>query len=196
VKARWAAVVLVLAAAGCGGGGGGSDDPTTVHQSSFPAPPLALHQVDGGKVTLAGLRGKPVVVTFVYSHCKNTCPLILNALKLYSGDLGSKAKGLQILAVSVDPKGDTPAAVRAFLKRKGLTGTVRYLIGTAPQLERTWHAWHIQAGPDPTKKDPEQREHTAAIYFVDAKGQVQAVQVASPVDPNTLQANLNALVKA
>jgi protein SCO1 len=186
-------LLVVLGAAGCGGSGGGSDSTGVVTQDSFPAPPISLHELGGQPFTLASLKGRPAVVTFVYSHCKNTCPLIMKALSTYRSDLGSKAHGLQIVAVSVDPKGDTPEAVRAFLKRQRLQGDVRYLLGTSPELKRTWKAWHIFAGPDP--KDPEQREHTAAIYGVDAGGTVRFVQVASPLDPQTLETNVTALVR-
>jgi protein SCO1/2 len=157
------------------------------------APPLALRRLDGTTLTLSSLRGQHVVVTFVYSHCKNTCPVLLQALKLYRGDLGAKGRAVQVLAVSVDPAGDTPKAVRAFLARKGLVGQVTYLLGSASQLERTWKAWHVQAGPDP--EDPEGREHTAAIYGIDPSGMVRWVQLAEPLDPQTLDANLAALVK-
>jgi protein SCO1 len=195
VRARaLAALALLLLAAGCGGGGGGGDDSTaTPAMERFPAPPLKLHTLDGKTVTMAALRGKHVVVTFVYSHCKNTCPILLQALKLYRGDLGAKGRAVQVLAVSVDPKGDTPKAVRSFLKRKGLVGQVTYLLGSKAELQRTWKAWHIVAGPDP--KDPEAREHTAAIYGIDPDGQVRWVQVAAPLDPQALDANLTELVK-
>jgi protein SCO1/2 len=191
-----AVLCLTVLAAGCGGRAGGSDDSTsapTATMQSFPAPPLKLHAVDGSTVTLASLRGRPAVVTFVYSHCKNTCPVLLQALKLYRGDLGAKGRAVQVLAVSVDPAGDTPEAVRAFLKRRRLVGQVTYLLGSERQLERTWKAWHIRAGPDP--KDPEGREHTAAIYGIDPTGQVRWVQVAEPLDPATLEANLGELTK-
>ena len=198
MRARYlSALLLLLVAAGCGGGGGGgggdAGSTPTVTMERFAAPPLKLHRLDGTTLTLSSLRGKHVVVTFVYSHCKNTCPVLLQALKLYRGDLGAKGRAVQVLAVSVDPKGDTPKAVRAFLKRKGLVGQVTYLLGSAGQLERTWKAWHIQAGPDP--EDPEGREHTAAIYGIDPTGQVRWVQVAEPLDPQTLDANLSELVK-
>jgi protein SCO1/2 len=195
MRLRALLLLVVLGATGCGGsgGGGGSDSTAVATQDTFPAPPLSLRQLGGGRLTLAGLKGRPAVVTFVYSHCKNTCPLILKALSTYRSDLGAKANGLQIVAVSVDPAGDTPKAVRAFLKRQRLQGDVRYLLGSSAELKRTWKAWHIFAGPDP--KDPEQREHTAAIYGVDASGTVRFVQVASPLDPATLETNVTALVK-
>ena len=100
---------------------------------------------------------------------------------------------MQVLAVSVDPRATRPQRCARSCKRKGLVGQVTYLLGSQSQLERTWKAWHIQAGPDP--KDPEGREHTAAIYGIDPDGQVRWVQVAEPLDPQALDANLGAFVK-
>jgi len=48
-----------------------------------------------------------------------------------------------VLAVSVDPKGDTPAAVRAYAKRMHLVPQFRYLIGTRAELRRTWASWNV-----------------------------------------------------
>src|SRR6185312_11262337 len=75
-----------------------------------PAPGFTLTDQFGKQVSLSQFKGKPGVVTFMYTHCLDVCPL--NAAKLRSvvQGLGSGAQKVAILAVSVDPKGDTLAA--------------------------------------------------------------------------------------
>ena len=59
-------------------------------------------------MNLAGYRGKAVFVTFLYTHCPDVCPLIASQLHNALSRLGSKAGQVQLVAVSVDPRGDTP----------------------------------------------------------------------------------------
>ena len=93
------------------------------------APEIALHDQNGKLFKLSSLRGKAVYLTFVYSHCPDVCPLMLQALG--AAKRGLKDPGsMQIVAVSVDPKGDTPKAVKSFLKQRLLTGQVHWLLGT------------------------------------------------------------------
>jgi protein SCO1/2 len=87
-----------------------------------PAAPLALHDSLGHLVNLRQYRGKAVLVTFIYTHCPDVCPLIVSHLRASLALLGPKAKKLQIIVVSTDPRGDTPKTVAAFLKAHGMTG--------------------------------------------------------------------------
>ena len=116
----------------------------SVHNASFDgsllqptrqAPALAsLHNYHGQPVNLASYRGKAVFVTFLYTHCPDVCPLIASQLHNALSRLGSKAGQVQLVAVSVDPRGDTSANVARFLKEHQLTGQMQYLIGSAAEL--------------------------------------------------------------
>lgn len=195
---------LLLAACG---GGSASDDvqgtttPAAVVSSSAPettplepgefagpllidppraAPPIALRDQDGKPFKLASLRGKAVYVTFVYSHCPDTCPLMMQALGAAKRKLKDPAS-MQILAVSVDPKGDTPAAVKKFLADRNLTGKVRWLLGTRAQLRPVWRAYNIL--PKSIPETPAIIEHLSLIYGVDARGKIRVGYPAAPLDP-------------
>jgi protein SCO1 len=107
------------------------------------APPIALHDAAGTPVTLAGQKGRYVLVTFLYTKCPDVCPLIAANLNTALRQLGPDAKKVRVLAVSVDPKGDTPAAVRAYVQKKHLLPQFQYLIGTRAELRQAWTAWHV-----------------------------------------------------
>jgi protein SCO1/2 len=109
------------------------------------AQPIALHDAWGRPVTLASERGRYVLVTFLYVHCPDVCPLIAQNLNAVLQHLGPKRSRVRVLAVSVDPKGDTPAAVRRFIAERHLVPQFRYLIGTRAQLHPIWAAWHVLA---------------------------------------------------
>jgi protein SCO1 len=132
-------------------------------------------------VTLAGQRGRFVLVTFLYGHCPDVCPLIAQNLNAALRRLGASRDRVRVLAVSVDPGGDTPAAVRAYARARGLLPQFRYLIGTPAALHATWAAWGVLS----VRKDPELVDHVAYTALVDPSGrqrvlydaQVKAAQV-------------------
>ena len=72
------------------------------------APPLALRNYLGQPVNIDSYRGKAVLVTFLYTNCPDICPLITSNLRVAQNLMGpAKASKVQIIAVSVDPRGDT-----------------------------------------------------------------------------------------
>ena len=119
-------------------------DAAAVLEPARPAPPLALRNYLGQPVNIDSYRGKAVLVTFLYTNCPDICPLITSDLRVALNLMGPKtASKVQIIAVSVDPRGDTPKAVAAFLARHGMTGRMQYLIGSRKELSRVWKAWGV-----------------------------------------------------
>jgi protein SCO1 len=144
---------LILVAAGCGSSEPKlvEGPPTTTRTFAgteltppHPADRLSLKDAYGRRYTLSARRGRYVLVTFLYTHCPDVCPLIASNLNTVLRASGPKAN-VDVLAVSVDPKGDTPRAVRAYVKRKHLDPRFHYLIGSPRELERAWAAWHVTA---------------------------------------------------
>src|SRR3954451_9997205 len=179
------AVGLAALVAGCGGSTASTDPSTTATTAtpaSFagltanppkPAPPLKLDNYLGQPVNIADYRGKAVLVTFIYDHCPDVCPLIVSNLHAAQNQMSdADRQQLQIIAVSVDPKGDTPATVKKFLADHQMTGRMQYLIGSRPQLEKVWAQWNIKSRSDPTNKDPDLVEHSAMVYGISASGDI------------------------
>jgi protein SCO1 len=128
-------------------------------------PPLSLRDASGRRVTLSAERGHYVLVTFLYTHCPDVCPLIASNLNTVLRTLGPKGN-VEVLAVSVDPKGDTAAAVRTYEKAKHLQPAFHYLIGTRAQLRPVWAAWHVLA----VDRKPDLVDHVAYTALVDPAG--------------------------
>jgi protein SCO1 len=180
-----ALAAMMLLIVGCGGGTM-SQTGTSAGQSAAssakyagvaaspikPAPPLALQDSLGRQVNLDQYRGKAVLVTFIYDHCPDVCPIIVGNLHTAQAQLGPEANQLQIVAVSVDPKGDTPKTVKAFLAAHRMTGRMEYLLGSQPQLEGVWHAWNILSKATPEKGNPDLVEHSALVYGISGSGKL------------------------
>jgi protein SCO1 len=133
------------------------------------APPLSLHNYLGEAVDLSSYKGKAVLVTFLYTHCPDVCPLITSNLRVAQNLMGAKtASKLQIIAVSVDPKGDTKNAVSSFLARHEMTGRMKYLIGSTHELALAWEAWGV--GSERDAREPQFINHSGVIYGITASG--------------------------
>jgi protein SCO1 len=138
-----------------------------------PAPPIRLRNYLGQPVTLSEYRGKAVLVTFLYTNCPDVCPLIASNLRVALNLLGARASKVQVIAVSVDPRGDTPAAVARFLHAHEMAGRMQYLIGSPGELARTWAAWDV--GSEREAGQPQLVAHSALVYGITASGRVRTI---------------------
>jgi protein SCO1 len=144
-----------------------------------------LHDQDGRLVTLRDYRGRDVIVTFMYSTCQDTCPLTAQQIRGGLDQLG-RAGSVPVLAISVDPVGDTPEHVRRFLVREQLVGRMRYLTGTRAELEPVWRAFGVQP-------QGQGYEHTAATVIVDGAGRQRVGYLSDQLTPEGLADDLRRL---
>lgn len=143
-----------------------------------PEPPLSLRNYKGERVNIDQYKGKAVLVTFLYTKCPDVCPIIASNLGVALNLMGAtKASKVQTIAVSVDPRGDTPKAVAAFLKSHGVAGRMQYLIGSASELGRVWRAWGV--GSERDAQQPQLVNHSGLVYGISASGKVTTLYAAS-----------------
>ena len=174
---RLALLALVAVAAGCGSSGSKLtvETPKLSTYAGSPvtpqrrAPAISLHDAWGRPVSLAAQRGRWVLVTFLYVHCPDVCPLIAQNLNGALRQLGAKRDRVRVLAVSVDPKGDTPRAVKRYIAQRGLLPQFRYLVGSKAQLTPIWAAWHVLA----VNQKPAVVDHVAYTVLVDPRGRMR-----------------------
>lgn len=185
---RWALLICLAAAlGGCGSGAVATGETTgngvvgtgfqgLVIKPQKAAPALALRDYTGAPVDLRSFRGKAVLVTFVYTHCPDVCPLIVSNLAAVQRQLGARAGRLQIVAVTVDPKNDTAGAVRKFLVERDAAGRMDYLIGTRRQLLPVWKAWGVAVT---VNKYEDAEGHSALVFGITPKGKIAVVYSSS-----------------
>jgi protein SCO1/2 len=190
-----ALALVVIAARGVSDAGNSSAEPTGVVQAptsrfegaplpaGVRAPDFALRDERGRRVTMKEYRGKPVVVTFLYSHCRDTCPIQAQQIKGALNDLGHD---LPALAISVDPPGDTPRSVDRFNSEQGVTGRIRWVLGRENQLRPLWEGFHT------TSQTP-QTEHMARLVLIDKRGFQRIGYPSSQVTPERLAHDLKLL---
>jgi cytochrome oxidase Cu insertion factor (SCO1/SenC/PrrC family) len=84
---------------------------------------------------------------------------------------------VQIIAVSVDPRGDTPKAIASFLAHHQMTGRMAYLVGSAGELASVWKAWGVGSERDAQK--PELVNHSGLIYGITSSGKRLTIYAAN-----------------
>ena len=134
---------------------------------SIVAPDFRLKDQFDKQISLSQFKGKPVVLTFLYTHCPDICPLIANQLHSTVMSLGKNASRVSFLTVSMDPKGDTRAAVLHFSKVHKMTNYWHYLIGTHDELAPIWSAYSVDAQ---AATAPGVLNHSTALYVIDKEG--------------------------
>ena len=80
---------------------------------------------------MRALRGYPVIVTFLYTNCDDTCPAQAQTVR---GALDELGEDIPALAVAVDPPRDTPQSARAFLAEQRATGRLDFVLGSRSEL--------------------------------------------------------------
>jgi len=167
----------------------------------MPAYDFHLRDAAGRVVSLSTLRGKVVALTFLYSHCPDVCPLIADNMRVAQQSLGGGlASRVAFVAISVDPRGDTPGAVREFLRVHRVEQMLTFLIGSSAELRPVWA--HYFVGSDAKEVNPEaaaassptpqQVGHTAIVYVIDPKGYIRTF-LPGNFDPKDLTTDLRLL---
>jgi protein SCO1/2 len=153
-------------------------------------PSFSLADARGGSVSSAQLTGHPYVLTFLYVHCVDVCPLIGSEIHDALTKLGPRASGLNVVAVSVDPTGDTRAAVNGWLAVHHEPANFHYLIGSERRLAPVWKTFFVSPQ---TPGDPHST-HTAVIWLINRRGRVAAlVPAGAPIDTSHLAHDLGVL---
>jgi protein SCO1/2 len=203
-------VVLAGIASACGSSGSGSasstaDQNTNAGASSgydaplapvkpVAAPAFTLKDQFGKPISLKDYRGKAVLLTFLYVHCPDVCPLITAALRTTIDKLGANAGKVQVIAISVDPVGDTTKDVRKYLSERGVLHRFEYLVGTHKELAPVWDEYHIQAVPD--KSLGREVGHTGIVIGIDGTGKERTYYPSTPLKPAWMIHDVPLLAKA
>jgi len=124
------------------------------------APDFELRNQNGDEISMREFRGEPVIVTFLYTHCDDTCPAQAQTIR---GALDELGEDLPALAVAVDPPRDTAESARAFLAEQRVTGRLDFVLGSRTQLRPLWRDYYI--APQTVTQ-----EHQARFTLVDKRG--------------------------
>jgi protein SCO1/2 len=135
------------------------------------APPaMSLIDQSGRTMTLASLRGRPVLVTFAFGHCATVCPLVV-ADVLAAQRLIEDQPPI-VLVITLDPWRDTPGRLPSIAESWNLTADAHLLSGSPDDVERALNAWRV---PRTRNQKTGDIIHPRIVYVVNADGRISYV---------------------
>ncbi len=140
---------------------------------NFRAPPFSLTDQHGRPVTLASLRGKVVLLTFLDDTCTTDCPLIAQEFRQAGRLLGADSRHVELVAVNYNPVNTQVSYIQAFDRQEGLTGVPDwlYLTGTTAQLQQVWRQYGV--GPPEILPAGSMIGHGDYAFVIDQAGHVR-----------------------
>ena len=142
------------------------------------------HAALGGAFTLVNQDGKPVdqsvlngkwsVVFFGYTFCPDFCPTTLTMLGQTMTQLGSQAKDVQVVFITVDPARDTPGELKTYMSSRVFPRNMIGLTGTPDQVARVakgYGVFYQKEGSGSTYT----MDHSTALYLMGPDGQFRTV---------------------
>ena len=118
-------------------------------QQPMKAPDFTLIDQHGEPFHMAAMKGKVVVLSFIYTHCTDICPYIAVKEKDAYALLGSDAANVVFVAVTTDPKRDIPQVTAAYSKELGLLDVWHFVGGAPEAVQAVWASYGIGVTVDP-----------------------------------------------
>jgi protein SCO1/2 len=126
----------------------------------------------GRSVRLADYRGKPLLVSFVYSGCFQICPTTTRALAAAVDRLAASfgAGAFNVVSIGFHQPFDSPTALRAFAAQLGVRArNWEFLSPPAAEVEALTRTFGFTYAATPAGFD-----HLLAVSVVDADGRIVA----------------------
>ena len=148
-------------------------------------PDFTLTDQNGQRVSLASLRGKVVVVSFIYSRCPlpDYCPRIMaNLAALRDRFVDQLGTELTLLTVTFDPKYDTPETLKGYAQSHNadVYGWL-FLSGSAAEIARACSLFGVEYWPDEGLIT-----HTLQTAVIDRQGILRATVEGKSFTPRQL----------
>src|SRR6516165_7644228 len=152
---------------------GGSDSRLAVIR---PAPDFALTTQDDKTLALTDLKGKVLLVSFIFTTCNGSCPATTHRMAQVQEALHKKGLdkdgSVQLLSISLDPARDTPEVLRGYMKLYDVDATNwSFCTGPMKRLDRVIRDWGMWARPAANG----QLDHPSRIFLIDKKGRIREI---------------------
>jgi cytochrome oxidase Cu insertion factor (SCO1/SenC/PrrC family) len=145
----------------------------------LPAPGFSLTDQNGQQVTLASLRGKAVLMTFLDPVCTTDCPIIAQEFKQTGDQLGAQDKNVELVAIVANPSYRSTTFTQAFDRQEGLAGVRNwlYLTGSLSQLGAVWRQYGVTVQDLPAGA---MSAHNDLAIVIDGSGNIREEVGADP----------------
>jgi protein SCO1/2 len=157
------------------------------------APEFALTSQDGTPVRLADLRGKVVAVTFIYTLCTSTCPVLTPLMSRVQDQLGADfGKNVAFVSITIDPERDTPEVLRLYAEAFGADRAGwSFLTGTPAAIQDVARRYGVFASNNAAGDI----DHTFLTSIVDRRGFLRVQYLGVRFDPDEFRGDILSLLR-
>lgn len=148
-----------------------SRNPQPVHAvGTGRAPNFELVSSDGDVVSLHGLRGQVVVLTFGFTRCGDICPMAIHKFTWMQDELGDAfGKDVKFVMITVDPEYDTPQVLSQYADQIGANpDRWSFLTGSPSEIETITQKYGVYA----TATEEGLVEHILLTSLIDREGDI------------------------
>src|SRR5882757_6152769 len=158
-----------------------------------PAPLFTLTSQDGAPISLADLRGKVVAVTFIFTLCSATCPVLTPMMSLVQDRLGPDfGTNVAFVSITIDPERDTPEMLKLYAQMHGadLAGW-SFLTGEAAAIQDLTRRYGVFA----SKTAGGDIEHSFLTSIIDRHGIIRVQYLGVRFDPEEFRRDILSLLR-
>jgi len=152
------------------GGGEGEIGLSDVAPAEAEAPPFELVDQDGTRRALASLRGKVVLLDFIYANCPGPCPILTGTHVRVQRTLPEDVKpGVWFASVTLDPDRDTPQALKHYEKSRGAdVASWSFFGGSRAEVDDVLTRYGVGKAPGPHGEI----QHVVVTFLIDRQGRI------------------------
>jgi protein SCO1/2 len=130
--------------------------------------PFVLTDQDGAARTQADYRGRYMLIYFGYTYCPDVCPLSLGVMNDALDKMGSKARAVTPIFITVDPARDTPKVLKTYVAAFGKNWVG--LTGDAAAIATVTKEYRVYFKRQPLKDGGYAMDHSSTIYLMGPDG--------------------------
>jgi len=180
-------LVALLTLSACGDREARGDYPAANGNNCLPD--VSLIDQHGSAVSLASLKGKPVLVDFIYTSCASTCPMLTAKMAAIAHQLGpALGAGVTIVSISLDPEHDTPAELAKYAKSHDANGPGWiFLTGSPAKIDQVLALFNLRR----TREDNGSITHSIEAFLLGPDGHQIRQYSALDVSPDAVVADVD-----
>jgi protein SCO1 len=151
-------------------------------------PDASLIDQHGSAVSLASLKGKPVLIDFIYTSCTSTCPMLTAKMAAIAHELGpALGADVTIVSITLDPEHDSPAELAKYAKDHDATGSGWiFLTGPPAQIDQVLALFNLRR----VRESDGSITHSVAAFLLGPDGHQIRQYNALDVSPEAVVADV------
>ena len=185
------ALALILVASGCAREAAG-DYPASNGNNCLPD--VSLIDQHGQAISLASLKGKPVLIDFIYTSCASTCPVLTSKIAAVARELGpALGANVTIVSITLDPEHDGPAQLAAYAKSQAVeSNSWLFLTGKPADIDQVLAAFKLRR----MRESDGSIMHSVSAFLLGPDGHQIRQYNALDVNAKTVAADIDRLATA